>query len=119
MTRAARSRGAATARPGPGRWTRIAGWVAGTVVFLVLLVPVLLLPVSTAVPLPVWVGLLAVDLALAAWLTRSRQARPWGLAGVAVAAALAVWASQAFAATPAITDADGRPVRDPWRPWRR
>lgn len=111
MTRAARStRGAATARPGPGRWTRIAGWVAGTVVFLVLLVPVLLLPVSTAVPLPVWVGLLAVDLALAAWLTRSRQARPWGLAGVAVAAALAVWASQAFAATPAITGTDGRPV---------
>lgn len=105
MAGSGRERGSASRR-----WIAAAGRVAGVAGFVVLTIPVVLLPLSTAVPPPVWLALLAGDLVLAGWMIRSRRARPWGLAGVALAATLAVWASQAFAATPPITDADGRPV---------
>ena len=77
-----------------------------------LLVPVLLLPLSTAVPRWAWILLLLLDAALAVWLVRSRPARLRAalFAGVAVVAVLAVVASQVFAATPPIIGADGRPV---------
>lgn len=104
-------------------WTRrllaVTGRLAVAVLVLVLFVPVLLLPVSTAVPAPVWVALLAADVALAAvlaWRHRRRPARGFtgrralALGGMAVVAALAVVASQALAATPPIRDAAGRPL---------
>src|SRR6476646_8043675 len=49
---------------------------------------------------------------MAFWLSRSRRrrARAAGFGEVALVAALAVVLSQVYAATPAITDADGRPV---------
>ena len=100
----------AATRSRPRRWVAVVGWIVGALVFLLLLVPVLLLPATTAVPAWVWLPLLVAALALAWRMLRARSARRWGLAGVALLAALAVWASQAFAATPPLRDAGGRPV---------
>jgi len=90
-------------RPAMRRLGIVGLWPRGAV--LLLLVPVLLLlPVSTAVPPLVWILLLLGDLALAFWLLRSR--RPLAK----LVAVMAVVASQVFAATPPIADADGRPL---------
>lgn len=90
----------------------ICAWLAGVLLYVVLLIPVVLLPVSTSVPTWCWVVLLLVDLALGVYLLRARWsvAKPAGMVGVILVAALAVMTSQVFAATPAITTADGRPV---------
>ena len=90
----------------------ICAWLAGVLLYVVLLIPVVLLPVSTSVPTWCWVVLLLVDLALGVYLLRARWsvAKPAGMVGVILVAALAVMTSQVFAATPAITAADGRPV---------
>ena len=99
-------------RSGMRRLGIVSRWLLGVLLFLLLLVPVLLLPVSTAVPAWVWILLLAVDLALAFWLVRFRRplARTAGFGGMVLVAVVAVVASQVFAATPPITDADGRPL---------
>ena len=91
-------------RPAMRRLGIVGLWLLGVLLFLLLLVPVLLLPVSTAVPPWVWILLLLGDLALAFWLLRSR--RPLAK----LVAVMAVVASQVFAATPPITDADGQPL---------
>jgi len=80
---------------------------------LILCLPVILLPVATAVPAWIWIPLIAADLALLVAFFRLKPA--WkGAAvtvlGVLVVAGLAVTASQAFAATPPITDAMGNPL---------
>lgn len=97
-------------RPGRrGAWQTVLSLGAA----LVLLVPVLLLPVSTAVPPAVWVPLLAVDLLLLVWLIvrrRHPRVRPTAVGGLALVSVGAVVASQVLAATPPITGADGRPV---------
>jgi hypothetical protein len=87
-------------------------WLLGALLFLLLVIPVLLLPVSTAVPAWVWILLLLGDLGLAFWLVRSRRplARTAAFVGMVLVAVVAVLASQGFAATPPITDADGRPL---------
>jgi pimeloyl-ACP methyl ester carboxylesterase len=84
-----------------------------TLVIVLLAVPVALLPVATAVPAPVWALLAIADIALVVVLVRfarTRRATLGTLAGFVVVAALAVAASQAFAATPPILGADGKPM---------
>jgi pimeloyl-ACP methyl ester carboxylesterase len=75
--------------------------------------PVLLLFFGTAVPPWLALALIGVDIALVATLLRRRCSLPWrsgALLGVVLVAALAVSASQHFATTPPITDADGHVV---------
>ncbi len=80
---------------------------------LILCLPVLLLPQATAVPAWAWIPLAAVDLGL---LIAFFAIQPAGkatfvsLVGVLVVAVLAVAASQAFAMTPPILGADGKPL---------
>ncbi|MCL4393438.1 MAG: hypothetical protein M1482_01225 [Chloroflexi bacterium] len=74
-------------------------------VIMLLALPVLLLPISTVVPAPVWVLLGAADVGLAIALFRSKwTGRAIGLtiAGALGVVLLAVAASQMFAAAPAI-----------------
>jgi len=99
-------------RPAMRRLGIVGLWLLGVLLFLLLLVPVLLLPVSTAVPPWVWILLLLGDLALGFWLFRSRRpvAKTAGFGGLVLVAVMAVVASQVFAATPPITDVDGRPL---------
>jgi len=80
---------------------------------LLLCVPVLFLPLATNVPAWVWIPLAAATLALLILFFRLKPA--WkgtavALIGVFVVAALAVVASQAFATTPPIVDAQGKPL---------
>jgi pimeloyl-ACP methyl ester carboxylesterase len=78
-----------------------------------LAIPVALLPFITAVPAPIWLLLVAIDVALVVGSFRLAPpgfAWPVALLGVAVVAVLAVSASQRFAGTPPILGADGRPL---------
>lgn len=87
--------------------------VALTVIGAVLLVA--LLPLSTLVPAPVWIALALAEAALVVVLLRFKWMLPAAggvFAGSVVVAALAVFASQAYAGTPPITDAQGRPFRN-------
>lgn len=82
-------------------------------VVVLLAAPVALLPIGTAVPALAWVLLAIVDLALVVVLVRfarALRAAIGALAGFVGVAALAVVASQAFAATPAILGVDGQPL---------
>ena len=84
-----------------------------TLVVLLLAVPVALLPVGTAVHAAVWVLLAIADIALVVALVRfarTRRAAIGVIAGFVGIAALAVAASQAFAATPPVVGADGKPL---------
>ena len=102
------------------RAQKIAVWIGlalarslALLVALLLVVPVLLLPGTTAVPLPIWLALALCDVALVVMAIRfSMHARPLAgmLGGVFVIAILAVIASQWFAMTPLITDAQGSVV---------
>lgn len=93
----------------PGAWASFLAVCAA----VVLVLPVAVLPLTTAVPPLVWVPLLAVGLALIVWMIarrRRRWARPLALGLVAAVAAAAVGASQLFAATPPISGPDGEPL---------
>jgi len=83
------------------------------VISLLLCLPVILLPPATAVPAWAWIPLAAADVALLVLFFRLQPA--WkgaavSLAGLLLTGAVAVVASQAFAKTPAITDAQGQPL---------
>ncbi len=87
--------------------------ILAAVVTLLLCLPVIALPLSTAVPAWVWILLALADVGLIALRPRLRPAGygTWiSLAGMILVAVLAVIASQAFAATPPIRGADGKPV---------
>ncbi|MFP5415630.1 MAG: alpha/beta fold hydrolase [Actinomycetes bacterium] len=90
----------------------VTAWTLGVLGFLILALPVALLPLSTAIPAWFWVPLAVADLAGAVWLVRARRpaARAAGVAAVVGVAVVAVVASQVFAATPPIVDEAGRPV---------
>lgn len=80
---------------------------------LLLCVPVILLPISTAVPAWIWILLVIIDVILIAAQFRVKPA--WRgiticITGVITVSILAVIFSQTFAATPRILDADGKPV---------
>lgn len=97
-----------------GRWLGGAALVVLlALVIIILTVPVALLPLVTAVPTPVWVGLVVADVALVVglvWLARTPWSIGGALLGFVIVAALAVAASQVFAATPPILGADGQPL---------
>jgi pimeloyl-ACP methyl ester carboxylesterase len=89
------------------------GWALGLLIALLLGLPVILLPLTTAVPAWVWVPLALAGLAFIALPLRLRPIWPgaaFSLAGMLLVAILAVTASQAFAATPPITGPDGKPL---------
>lgn len=100
--------------PSGARLARSAGmvvlWVLIAIAIVLLAVPVALLPVATMVPTPIWALLAIADIALVVVLVRFARRRWAPLVGFAVVAALAVAASQAFAATPPIVDANGQPL---------
>jgi len=80
---------------------------------LILCIPVLLLPAATATPAWVWVPLALLSIALLIfffWRKPAWQGAAVSLAGILLVGVLAVMASQAFAMTPPITDAAGKPL---------
>jgi pimeloyl-ACP methyl ester carboxylesterase len=86
---------------------------------LILLVPIFaallvaLLPIGTAVPASIWVALaVAVVLLIVAlfWFRWTPRAISAAIAGSLAVVLVAVVASQAFASTPPITDAQGQPL---------
>ncbi len=80
---------------------------------LILCLPILLLPTATAVPAWAWLPLAVADAALLSlpfWLRPAWKGVTASLAGMVLIGALAVLASQAFAMTPPILGADGKPV---------
>jgi pimeloyl-ACP methyl ester carboxylesterase len=83
--------------------------LAGLLAALTLL-PVLLLPIATAVPVWLWLLLLLLDagLLVGLWRVDGWALKTAVLAALIAVAALAVLLSQQLAATPAITGADGR-----------
>jgi pimeloyl-ACP methyl ester carboxylesterase len=87
-----------------------------SVVLLILILaalPVALLPISTMVPTLVWVLLAVLEAALVValfWLKWTRLAVGGAFVGSIVLAVIAVVASQAFAGTPPINDAQGKPI---------
>lgn len=94
-----------------GAWAWAWATILALVAAFLLLVPVLLLPVSTAVPPAVWLPLLTAGLAAVVWLSARRRrarVRPLAVGAVAFCAVAAVIASQLLAETPPITDGDGR-----------
>lgn len=89
------------------------GRLLGFVIALILCVPVILLPPATAVPAWVWAPLAAANVALLVLFFRLQPA--WkgaavSLAGLLLVGIAAVVLSQAFARTPAIAGADGKPL---------
>ncbi|MFQ3664080.1 MAG: hypothetical protein SNJ69_17030 [Chloroflexaceae bacterium] len=85
----------------------------GFLMTLILCVPVILLPLATAVPAWVWIPLAAADLALLIGfftLQPNWSATFIPLSGALVVAFLAVIASQAFTMTLPILGADGKPL---------
>jgi pimeloyl-ACP methyl ester carboxylesterase len=117
MSAIAQAHKSATVRSRPATAaSRTGAWLLrGTLALaaLLLAVPVILLPFTTAVPAPVWLLLFAAGIALivlpfrllAVWPATSVM-----LVGFIVVSLLAVAASQSFAATPPITDANGQAV---------
>lgn len=89
------------------------GRLLAFVLILILCLPVVLLPKASAVPAWAWLALAAADLAvLGAFfgLRPAWKATGVSLTGALIVAILAVAASQAFATTPPITGADGKPL---------
>jgi pimeloyl-ACP methyl ester carboxylesterase len=85
-------------------------WILTAIMVVLLAVPVALLPVATAVPAAIWTLLAIADIALVVALVRFARMRYAVLGAFVVVAALAVAASQLFAATPPILGADGTPL---------
>ena len=101
----------------PGKLVR--NIAMGLARFLVLLIsialclPVILLPFTTSVPAWVWIALAVADGALIILQFRLALASPGTmgvLGGVLLSSLIAVVASQFFAATPPIVNADGQPI---------
>jgi pimeloyl-ACP methyl ester carboxylesterase len=91
----------------------IIGCILIVIVSILLCLPVVLLPLSTAVPAWTWILLAAADLALILLSFRlkpANRARVILLGGLILVCVVAIAASQVFAATPAITGPDGKPV---------
>lgn len=108
---------AARSQPAAGKsFVKIAITIArilATLIALLLAVPVILLPLTTAVPAWVWIPLGVADLALVLLHFRFMQASVdirAVLGGFFLVSLLAVSASQYFAATPPIRDANGQPI---------
>lgn len=87
--------------------------VLGSIVLLILALPVLVTSFITGTPLWLAIVLIAVDVALVYALVRFISS-PMLVVGIAVAwivvSLLAIWFSQLFAYTPLIVDANGQPL---------
>ena len=95
------------------RGLRVLGRCVGLVAFLVLAMPVILLPAATAVPAWAWIPLAVAGLVLLVLFFRLAPARKGaavGLGGMLGLAVLAVLASQVLATTPPILDTGGMPL---------
>jgi pimeloyl-ACP methyl ester carboxylesterase len=96
------------------RGTAIAlGRVLALSIALLLCVPILLLPITTSVPAWIWILLAIADLGFLALQFRLKPAGRGitvGLAGMLIVTLIAVVASQVFATTPPITDANGEVI---------
>jgi pimeloyl-ACP methyl ester carboxylesterase len=82
-------------------------------VSILLCVPVILLPLTTSVPAWIWILLAITDVALIILQFRFALASLGALgvlAGIILVSLIAVAASQYFASTPPITDANGQPI---------
>lgn len=80
---------------------------------LLLCLPIVLLPLTTSVPAWVWILLGVVDIALIILQFRfalASRGMVGVLSGLLLVVLIAVTASQAFAATPPIRDANGQPI---------
>ncbi len=94
----------------------IAFWLGRSLAFLLALllcIPVVLLPVATATPAWVWMPLALATVALLVfffWRKPAWQGALVSMGGLLLVGVLAVVASQAFATTPPITDAAGKPL---------
>jgi pimeloyl-ACP methyl ester carboxylesterase len=89
------------------------GRILALIVAIVLGLPVILLPLSTAVPAWAWtpLGIVAVALIILQFrLMPIWHGHTLGLAGMTLVSLIAIAASQSYAATPPITDASGNPV---------
>lgn len=88
-------------------------WLLATVLVLLLAIPMPLLFLITAVPVQLAGMLVAIDLLLLVllfWLGRGWLVIGLFFVGVAAVSVAAVWLSQLYAYTPAIVDAQGRPL---------
>lgn len=87
--------------------------VVGILVALILALPVPLLLIATSVPTLVAIALAAVDIGIVIAVLRLERTSLvvfGAFAGIVIVSVIAIWLSQAFAATPPITRADGTPV---------
>jgi pimeloyl-ACP methyl ester carboxylesterase len=110
----------AKSQEGPGKIGTILMGILGAIgrilAFLsaiLLCLPVVLLPISTAVPAWVWIPLGILDLVLI--ILQFRLKPHWrgialSLAGIVLVSWIAIVASQFFTKTPPITDAQGNPI---------
>lgn len=90
---------------------RVLGSSLAFMLAVILCLPVLLLPLSTAAPAWIWAPLALIDLALLALffrLTPAWRGAAVGAGGALLTALLATLASQVFAATPPIQDLSGQ-----------
>ncbi len=84
-----------------------------TILVILLCLPVVLLPLTTSVPAWTWVLLAIADVMLIAAIFRIipiGRGITIGLSGMIFVSILAIAASQIFAATPPITDPNGKPL---------
>ena len=84
-----------------------------TLLTILLCLPIVLLPLTTSVPAWAWIFLALVDAALI--VIQFRMIPIWrgvsiGITGMVIVTLLAIIASQVFATTPLITDANGKPL---------
>lgn len=88
-------------------------WLLIGLLSFILVLPIPILFLTTAVPIGVTIGLAVVDASLTVALFRLK--RTWRtvsmfVCGIVVVALLAVWLSQSFAATRPIMDTQGQPI---------
>ena len=88
-------------------------WLLGSILVVILALPVLLAFVATAIPRYLALGLIILDLAFVIALFRLK--RTWRIilgfwCSVIAVTLLTIWLSQVFAATPPILDANNRPL---------
>src|SRR5687767_6790113 len=89
------------------------GRILTLLITIVFCVPVILLPLTTSVPVWVWIPLAIADVVLLILQFRFVFASIGTLgvlAGIILVSLMAVVASQFFASTPPITDINGRPI---------
>jgi pimeloyl-ACP methyl ester carboxylesterase len=91
----------------------VATSLLAVIVSIVMCLVVLILPVTTSVPAWVWIPLAIIDAAMIVLqfrITPAWRGMSIGLSGMVVVSLIAIAASQFFASTPLIRDANGQPL---------